>query len=190
MSLALNESKQVVLHRNASTVTSELVKVLLNLNVKGLIIGGQLPTKRISYSIEVHDKSVYVRFFSSARWHILSVALFDVKILRYWFTDAGYEDVRDFDGQWIRIEIKKGDLIVLPPGMYHRFTLDSAQYLKVGSPLLSTFYFSTFKVCWQPPTSQTIFAVGLDQQLSPLVGNCISSGFSYQVSELELRCKI
>lgn len=44
--------------------------------------------------------------------------------------------MRDFDGQWIRIEIKKGDLIVLPPGMYHRFTLDSAQYLKVGSPLL------------------------------------------------------
>lgn len=39
--------------------------------------------------------------------------------------------MRDFDGQWIRIEIKKGDLIVLPPGMYHRFTLDENQYLKV-----------------------------------------------------------
>jgi hypothetical protein len=34
------------------------------------------------------------------------------------------------DGQWIRIEIKKGDLIVLPPGMYHRFTLDQNNYLK------------------------------------------------------------
>lgn len=45
--------------------------------------------------------------------------------------EAGYEDVRDFDGQWIRIEIKKGDLIVLPPGMYHRFTLDENLYLKV-----------------------------------------------------------
>jgi 1,2-dihydroxy-3-keto-5-methylthiopentene dioxygenase len=43
----------------------------------------------------------------------------------------GYEDVKDFDGQWIRIEIKKGDLIVLPPGMYHRFTLDENNYLKV-----------------------------------------------------------
>jgi hypothetical protein len=65
---------------------------------------------------------------------------------RYCFAYAGYEDVRDFDGQWIRIEIKKGDLIVLPPGMYHRFTLDSAQYLKVGHlySLLST---PPFKVC-------------------------------------------
>lgn len=45
---------------------------------------------------------------------------------------AGYEDVRDLDGQWIRIEIKKGDLIVLPPGMYHRFTLDENEYLKVS----------------------------------------------------------
>lgn len=60
-------------------------------------------------------------------------------IFSWLFTDAGYEDVRDFDGQWIRIEIKKGDLIVLPPGMYHRFTLDSAQYLKVGH--LHTLYF-------------------------------------------------
>lgn len=112
--------------------------------------------------------------------------------LRYCcFTYAGYEDVRDFDGQWIRIEIKKGDLIVLPPGMYHRFTLDSAQYLKVG--LTFTLYFlysSPFKVCGQPPTPQTILAVGFDQQLSPLVGNCIFSGLSYQVSELELRWKL
>jgi 1,2-dihydroxy-3-keto-5-methylthiopentene dioxygenase len=50
--------------------------------------------------------------------------------IRFILDGVGYEDVRDFDGQWIRIEIKKGDLIVLPPGMYHRFTLDSAQYLK------------------------------------------------------------
>jgi 1,2-dihydroxy-3-keto-5-methylthiopentene dioxygenase len=49
----------------------------------------------------------------------------------YLFHVPGYEDVRDFDGQWIRIEIKKGDLIVLPPGMYHRFTLDENLYLKV-----------------------------------------------------------
>jgi cupin superfamily acireductone dioxygenase involved in methionine salvage len=30
------------------------------------------------------------------------------------------------------MEIKKGDLFVLPPGMYHRFTLDENQYLKVS----------------------------------------------------------
>jgi len=50
--------------------------------------------------------------------------------IRFIIEGVGYEDIRDFDGQWIRIEIKKGDLIVLPPGMYHRFTLDTNQYIK------------------------------------------------------------
>lgn len=45
---------------------------------------------------------------------------------------AGYEDIRDFDGRWIRIHVKKGDLIILPPGMYHRFTLDDHYYVKVS----------------------------------------------------------
>lgn len=32
--------------------------------------------------------------------------------------------MRDESDQWIRIAMKKGDMIVLPAGIYHRFTLD------------------------------------------------------------------
>ena len=44
---------------------------------------------------------------------------------------AGYFDVRGEDEEWIRVACKKGDMIVLPEGIYHRFTLDSHDYIKV-----------------------------------------------------------
>ena len=48
--------------------------------------------------------------------------------------------MRDLEDKWIRILCKKGDLIIIPEGIYHRFTLNEDDYTKamrlfVGEPV-------------------------------------------------------
>ena len=52
--------------------------------------------------------------------------------IRHCHSLAGYFDVRDENDQWIRIALNKGDMITLPEGIYHRFTLDDVNYVKVS----------------------------------------------------------
>ena len=68
----------------------------------------------------------------------------DAEEIRYILDGSGFFDVRDTDDKWVRVHIKKGDLITLPEGIYHRFTCDETDFIKAmrlfkGQPVWTPF---------------------------------------------------
>lgn len=60
--------------------------------------------------------------------------LHDDEEIRFFLNGSGYFDVRDqrnSKDEWVRIELCKGDMIVLPAGIYHRFTADDKRFFHV-----------------------------------------------------------
>jgi len=64
--------------------------------------------------------------------------------VRYIVNGTGYFDLRDANDEWVRFSVKTGDLFFWPGGIYHRFTVDTGNFITAmrlfqGSPVWSSF---------------------------------------------------
>uniref|UniRef100_A0A182T2B1 Acireductone dioxygenase n=1 Tax=Anopheles maculatus TaxID=74869 RepID=A0A182T2B1_9DIPT len=119
--------------------------VLLQINVPTYDTDGVLEKIRkdrgYSYEDEITCSEACLPDYANKLKSFFTEHLHTDEEIRLVMDGSGYFDVRNGpDDAWVRIEVVAGDLIIIPSGIYHRFTLDAKNYIKakryfVGEPV-------------------------------------------------------
>jgi len=94
-----------------------------------------------TYADEIEVSSTTLPNFDVMVKKFASEHLHTDEEIRFILDGKGYFDIRDAaTDKWIRIEVVKGDLLILPAGIYHRLVLDKDRYIKakrlfIGEPI-------------------------------------------------------
>lgn len=77
---------------------------------------------RITKSMENYEQ--LIKKFATEHLH-------DDEEIRYILEGSGYFDIRNKEDKWIRIQVTKGTMIILPKGLYHRYVQDVDNFIHV-----------------------------------------------------------
>ncbi|KAJ2706552.1 1,2-dihydroxy-3-keto-5-methylthiopentene dioxygenase [Coemansia spiralis] len=79
---------------------------------------------QVTVSPAQEDYATQVKAFTREHLH-------EDEEIRFLVGGAGFFDIRDKEDRWVRMAVEEGDLLIVPAGIYHRFSLTPLWHMEI-----------------------------------------------------------